>query len=153
MPIVIAFENTDVAAEKTASQIEDMLGKHGAKSTMKEFDDRGRPCALAFQMQTPEGLLPFKLPINIDPVYQLLIAKKSYDVDEALKARVYAQAERTAWRIVRAWVHAQLTLIQTRMVTVVEVFMPYMLLDGDETAYQRLVRGGMPALMAPRDDS
>ena len=103
-------------------------------------------------METPHGLLPFKLPINVDPVYQLLLSAKRqpWGLDQDGKARVYAQAERTAWRIVREWVHAQVTLIQTQMVTVTEVFMPYMLM-GERTAYQMLMDGGMPALTEGRE--
>ena len=150
--ITIAFETTSVEPERTAMEIEQELAKHHARTIVKDYDGRGRPCALSFEMEALGGLIPFKLPINVDAVYQILIAKKShYYVDQDVKARVYAQAERTAWRIVKDWVHAQLALIQTQMVTVVEVFMPYMLM-GDRTAYEVLRDGGMPALMEPKGD-
>ena len=87
-----------------------------------------------------------------DP-FRILIADRRNSWDHAVQERVHAQAERTAWRIVREWVHAQVTLIQTQMVTVTEVFMPYMLLDGHETAYERLMGGGMRALTEPREEA
>ena len=154
MTIIIALETTTVAPEKTAAEIEEMLAKHGARRLVKEYDAGGRPSGLMFEMVTEEGAIPFKLPINTDAVYQILIAKRSnayYRQD--VQARVHAQAERTAWRIVREWVHAQLALIQTNMVTVVEVFMPYMLMDGNETAYERMLSGGMAALMEPKGEA
>ena len=47
------------------------------------------------------------------------------------------QAERTAWRIVKEWVVAQMALIETEMVDMEEVFLPYML-AGDRTLYDVL---------------
>ena len=42
-------------------------------------------------------------------------------------------SERTAWRIVKDWVEAQMALVETRMVTVPQVFLPYTLMRNGRT--------------------
>lgn len=55
------------------------------------------------------------------------------------------QAHRTAWRIVKEWVVAQMALIETGMVDMEEVFLPYMLI-GNRTVYEVLSEGNFRAL-------
>jgi len=152
----ISFASTEVSAEKTAQEIEDMLRKHGAEKIGKTFES-GRIKAIYFQIATPEAQMPFTLPINVEPVYQLLYQQKQSSprsrwMDEKAKHRLHEQAERTAWRIIWHWLKAQLALIQTKMVTVTEVFLPYMLVSENETLYQKLSTGGFAALMPGRND-
>ena len=147
----IAFEGTEVSAEKTALEIEDMLRRHGCEKIGKTFES-GRIKALYFQIATPETSMPFTLPVNVEPVYQLLYDKRKSSpryryMNKAAEQRLHDQAERTAWRIIWHWLKAQLALIQTQMVTVTEVFLPYMLVAENETLYQQLSNGGFKALM------
>ena len=72
-------------------------------------------------------------------------------IPEDIKASIYAQAERTAWRNIHWWLKVQLTMIALRMVEVSEVFLPYMLVAEQETLYQRLVSGGFKALAAGKE--
>lgn len=46
------------------------------------------------------------------------------------------QAVRTAWRIVKDWVEAQMALVETRMVTTQEVFLPYAVMRDGRTLAQ-----------------
>ena len=55
------------------------------------------------------------------------------------------QANRTAWRIIKEWILAQMALIDTEMVAVEEVFLPYMLTD-KQTLYQALSNGDLKML-------
>ena len=55
------------------------------------------------------------------------------------------QANRTAWRTIKEWILAQMALIETEMVTVEEVFLPYML-TGKQTLYQALSNGDLKML-------
>ena len=158
MPKVIAFETTTVAADKTAAEIEDLLRRHNAAQVSKRYEN-GRVAALAFSMETPEGKVPFQLPVNVDAVYQLFLTNRQSspvwsrrNPNQQEKEKIYAQAERTAWRTAWWWIKGQLDYIRTQMVTITQVFMPYMLVGPDETAYQRLMERGLPALEAPRED-
>ena len=58
------------------------------------------------------------------------------------------QANRTAWRIIKEWIVAQMALIETEMVSMEEVFMPYML-TGRQTLYQALANGDLKMLPGP----
>ena len=53
MPKAIAFETTTVTVERTAAEIEKLLADAGANRTMREYDERHRPCGMSFQMETP----------------------------------------------------------------------------------------------------
>ena len=154
MPDVIAYETTEVAPEKTAAEIEKMLQQAGVVGVAKTFD-QGKMTAIYFRVETPAGVLPFQLPVNVNAVYQLLVNKKkslpryrSYELPRDVQVSLHAQAERTAWRIIHWWVKSQLALIQTQMVTVEEVFLPYMLVAKDTTFYQQLQADGFKALAA-----
>lgn len=64
----------------------------------------------------------------------------------------YEQAQRVAWRIVKDWVEAQVALIQTEMVTLDQVMLPYMIGVGDKTIYELYkARKLLPALEAARE--
>jgi len=152
MPITIAYATTEVTAEKTAGEIEMMLQNHGCASVAKEFES-GRIKSIFFQMNTAGGNLPFKLPVNVDAIYTLLIAEKTamrkyrHYVPTDVMANVHRQAERTAWRIIWWWLKSQLALIQTDMVSTVEVFLPYMLMGEGQTFFQHVQSDGYRALM------
>ena len=153
----ISFESTNVPAEKTASEIEDMLRKADVEKVGKSFES-GRIKAIYFQMDTPESSLPFMLPVNVDAVYQILLNKRKsspayrYNFPNEVKQKIHDQAERTAWRIIHWWLKGQLALVQTQMVGVTEIFLPYMLVSGSETLYQRLKAGEFKALMPGYED-
>ena len=152
----ISFETTTVTAEKTAGEIEDMLRKADVSKVGKSFES-GQIKAIYFQMDTPDGSLPFRLPVNVGAVYQILLLKRESsptyrynDVPADMKQKIHQQAERTAWRIIHWWLKGQLALVQTQMVTVTEIFLPYMLVSESETFYQRLKAGDFKALMPPQ---
>jgi len=155
MPQLIAYATTEVTPDKTANEIEAMLQKAGVTKTGKQYES-GRVKALYFQVDTPQGSLPFMLPVNVDALYQLMMNqhKKSprfhynQEYQDALKRRIHDQAERTAWRIIHWWVKSQLALIQLNMVEISEIFLPYMLVSPDHTLYSQLKgRGDFKALI------
>lgn len=151
MPEVIPFETTTVPPEKTAAEIEKMLQEAGALSAAKQFE-AGKIRSMFFKIATPEGIFPFRLPVETAGVYQLMYDRKKamdiyrYGVPKAVEVKVHAQAERTAWRLIHWWVKAQLGLIQAQMVEVQQVFLPYMLVGADTTLYEKLQAGGFKAL-------
>ena len=63
------------------------------------------------------------------------------------------QATRTAWRILKDWLLAQLALIETGMASVEQVFLPYAQNPSGQTVYEALIEkkfAGL-ALPAPKD--
>lgn len=126
MPILNYTTKVDVY--ETIGAIEGKLAKHGARKIMKEYDDDGEIFALSFMVNTPTGSQAIRLPANVDAVHKVLLRQK-------VKAD-RAQAARVAWRIVKDWVEAQLAIIEAEMVTMDEIFLPYMLVDDRRTVYQ-----------------
>ena len=84
-----------------------------------------RTIAVAFLIQTPTGLHAFRLPVNAAPV--LTILQRHYDWGNTKHGKpTREQAHRVAWRIVKDWLEAQLALIQTEMVRLDQVMLPYL---------------------------
>ena len=134
----IANYSTSVPATKTVGEIQVLLATAGARSIMMDFDDDHRVSAVSFIAQTKHGDLSFRLPADVNAVLAVMEA-------EGLQNRFCTQehAERVAWRILKDWVRAQMALIEVEMVTLEEVFLPYMLAnDGKHTLYEVMVEKG-----------
>jgi hypothetical protein len=149
MPRTIPYIDTEVKVEKTVAEMESILQVHGASHVMKEFES-GRIKSLAFK----HGDIPFQLPVNVEACYQVIysakkaLPKNRYYVTDAQRHQWHEQAERCAWRNVMAWVKAQLALVEIGMVTVTEVFLPYMLVGSQETLYNRMLKDGFQDVRA-----
>ena len=125
---------TKIPAEQTAAEIMSVLVKK-------------RATGLKWRMETANGPMGFSLPINTDAVFEILTRDQVMKTNPAAQMQ---QANRTAWRIIKEWILAQMALIETEMVTVEEVFLPYML-TGKQTLYQALSNGDLK--MLPGADS
>jgi hypothetical protein len=115
----IANYTTTITARKSIKEIEDMLVAHGARQILYDYD-LGKPVGLSFIVATRFGEVAFKIPTNIDKV-KVVLAKQRVRVivtDEL--------ATRVAWRILKDWVRAQMAILETEMVSIDQVFLPYM---------------------------
>ncbi|DBA34709.1 TPA_asm: hypothetical protein vir519_00044 [Caudoviricetes sp. vir519] len=120
---------TTVAPEQSIAEIEVILAMHGAKHIMKDYDDKGNCIALNFAIQiSPTQLVGYKLPVDILRLQQLMKKMKEdgqlkhlsrKDIDNPMTAT------RIAWRLLKDWVHAQISLIEVEQVTLDQVFLPY----------------------------
>lgn len=133
---------TEVAASRTVGQIQDILAKAGAAQILAEYD-RGRVIALSFTVITPTGPQAFTLPVRPEQVRAVLLRQKVQPRYQTLE-----HAERVGWRIVLDWIKAQLAIIQTEMVTLDEVMLPYMRTDDGSTMYDRYLEHGQRLLEA-----
>lgn len=127
---------TMVAADRTVTEIQDILRRHGATACLTEYDGSSHVVALSFKVKTASGELPFRLPCRADAVYKILRERprRRYDAEAEMKDK--AQAERVAWRIIKDWVEAQMALIESEMVLVEQVFLPYAVTPSGETVGQ-----------------
>lgn len=128
---------SEVSVYKSLAEIQGALAEHGARRIMVEYDEKGQPNKVMFQIETPSGPRAFALPANADGVRAVMAKQKVKAAD--------GQAERTAWRNVRDWVLAQMAIIEAGMVQMDEVFLPYMTDGQGRTVYQ-LYQGGVLAL-------
>lgn len=127
---------TTVDVDKTLSEIVGKLARAGAKSISIDYDEQTHaPIALDFVIKTALGNRAFRLPANIDAVWKTM--SNQYHAGKIPHRFVTKeQAGRVGWRILKDWVEAQLAIIETQMVPLDEVFLPYMVGDSGQTVYQ-----------------
>ena len=133
---------TRIPADRTVAELSQLLAKKGASEIMTSFGDDAKPVALKWRIRSKHGPLSFSLPVRVDAVYELMTRQRVMATNERARRE---QAYRTAWRIIKDWVEAQMALLETEMVDFEEVFMPY-ILSGRETLYQALSEGRVKAL-------
>lgn len=131
---------SEVDVYKSLGEIQGALAGHGARRIMVEYDDSGQPVGVTFGIETPAGPRAFCLPANVEGVRAVMARQKVKAGD--------GQAERTAWRNIRDWVLAQMAIIEAGMVSIDEVFLPY-LTDGRGNTLYALYASGQLALPEP----
>jgi hypothetical protein len=125
---------TTIAADKTVAEIQAILAAHGARRITLDYD-AGHIMALEFEVDTPNGTVPIRLPTDPRPVLAVMRRQK-------VPARYLTeqQALNVAWRIVKDWVSAQMAIIETRMVVMEQVFLPYIVSPTGDTLYDALAQ-------------
>lgn len=125
MPLLNYTTKVDIFT--TIGQIQGILVKHGAKRIVQDY--RGESVtALCFVIDTPIGEQAVRLPANVKAVQDTLQKQK-------VKAD-YDQAERVAWRIVKDWVEAQMAILESGMVKLDQIFLPYIMDSDGRTVYE-----------------
>jgi hypothetical protein len=136
--------STEIPVGRTIAEIEKMLTKYGATKIMKEYEGE-LPVMLVFAITTEHGQMGIRLPIHPDKIMDVFkfqvsngkLPRKYWDGDWA-----HEQAHRVAWRIIRDWLDAQLTLLNIQMVKIDEIFLPYIYNDKLKmTVYEMLDKG------------
>jgi len=130
-----------VPVSRTVAQVQAKLVEHGARAIMMEYDGRGRITALAFNVKTPKGELPIRLPIDAAATLRVLQRQAEKREIPGRFARE-EHAYRVAWRIIKDWVEAQMSLLETEMVRMEEIFLPYVITPGGQTIYQVMANKG-----------
>lgn len=143
---------TQIASEKTVTEIQGILARSGAMAIMTTYDADGVLTGINFRIQTPFGPTAYTLPCDIGAVYQIL-DQQSQKGKVPKRLVTNEQAARVGWRIIKDWIEAQLALVQTAMVTMDQVFLPYACTPTGETVYQRYVNAGMSGLALGNGDN
>lgn len=125
---------TQIAAEKTVTEIQSILAKAKACAVMTEYDTEGVLTAISFRIMTGCGLMSFRLPANVQKIYQVICRDKSITP----KLRTREQAARVAWRIMKDWLEAQMAIVTAEMVDLEQVFLPYAQNAEGVTLYESL---------------
>lgn len=124
---------TSIAADRTQAEVQGMLARHGASQVMVDYVG-GRATGVTFTIDTDLGAKLFSLPVDVDAMRALLIQQdragklRSSKMSQAARTSL-EHAERVAWRVVKDWLEAQLAIIETRMVKVDQVMLPYLVVD------------------------
>ena len=125
---------TTVSAQKTVGEIMGILVGHGAKSVLMNYDADHQIESLSFEVSTPHGNIGIRLPVNPESVRRLLEKQKV-----AARYRTKERSLMIAWRIIKTWVSAQMALLETEMVRMEEIFLPYITDGSGRTLFKVMV--------------
>ena len=127
---------TKIDPDKTAAEIAKCLSLHGAKAVLTEYDEKEQVVkSLSFKIAYASKEMSFRLPCDWKPIYDI------FERDKPIrdKTEQKLQSVRTAWRIVKDWVEAQMALVETNMVTTAQVFLPYAIVKDGHTLAEKIV--------------
>ena len=133
---------TSISTEKTAAEIQKKLATAKAQAVLCEYDDDTVMCAMSFRINTPHGIIMFRLPANMQGVFKSL--KRDPKVPRRLKTK--EQAAKVAWRVLKDWVESQLAIVEAEMADLTEVFLPYAQGADGKTVYQSIEANGFNLL-------
>ena len=136
---------TKISTDKTVSEIQKCLTTHGATAILAEYDDQGMITQISFQIALEGQRIGFKLPSDWRPVLQILENEKKVPRHFCNKE----QAIRVSWRILKAWIEAQMAIVETKMVKLDQVFLPYAVGKDGRTMYETIKSGNL--LSAPKE--
>lgn len=139
------METTGIEVIKTCSEIEAFLLKRGVTEVWKKFNS-GEVESVEFVMPIDGNELCFRLPFKWEAIQEMASKGKT----RYRKTAEEPQARKVAARLVLRWVQAQFALIDTGMLEMQEVFMPYFT-SGDGTTFYEYtkLKGGLIALNPP----
>ena len=122
---------TKVPVVRSIQEIQKALIKAGASSIMQDFDSEGAISAIAFKITLNDAEISFRLPSETRAVLAVMQSDGTprYFLTEA-------HAQRVAWRIIKDWIEAQMAIVQTKMVTLPQVFLPYAVNKDGVTLYE-----------------
>ena len=129
---------TQIEAIKTVGEIQGILAAHGAKSILTDYAEDKTVEALSFMVPTPHGEVAIRLPIDPEAVLKVLTQQNRLG-RVPRRYLTHTQAVRVAWRIVKDWVAAQMAILETEMVRMEQVFLPYMITKDGQTLYEVMV--------------
>jgi hypothetical protein len=133
---MVYMHTTKIDPKKTAMEIQSLLLDAGATDILIQAE-LGTIKGISFRINTAHGHLPFVLPAEVERV--LVILKRDHEP----RYHTLAQAQRTGWRLILRWVEAQLALIETGMVTIDQIMLPFLEVDnGSRSLYEKMVDEG-----------
>lgn len=141
---------TKVPVPQTANEIVAILHKNHARQVLTDSDGQGRMTGIKFLVDGEDGELTFRMPIETEATYSALRTQVQHGKAPKTALRE-GQPERIAWRTAKSWLEVQMALVQIHMATLDQIFLPYMLVDGEETLYDRMLATGFKALPPGRD--
>ncbi len=123
---------TKISVDRSVAEIMKMLAKFGAQAVMVEHDDTGTITAMSFKILVDGNPVGYKLPVMWQSVMQIIV--KDQRVPRPKKTDEHAKC--VAWRIMKDWVEAQLAILETNMVKMDQVFLPYAISRDGRTLYE-----------------
>jgi hypothetical protein len=126
---------TKEPAQKSLQKIQDMLVSHGAVGIQMMYDGDRRISAISFALPFNDGRnLSFQLPCQWRRFQMVLKEQqiKRWEDDE--------YAYRVAWANLRDWVASQMALYETQMVTMPQIFLPFVEDGNGQTLFEKIAQ-------------
>jgi len=112
-----------------------MLSSFGASHVVKEYNNEGVVKCIIFKSNNAS----FKLPCNSEGVRTLFMQNR--DLYKGISPNNFQeQSVKVAWRMIKDWLHSQLSLVATQQAKLEEVMLPYMW-DGKRTLFEAYDQG------------
>jgi len=118
---------------QSLAKIQQNLVDHGATGFMVEYEKgTGRIEALKFLLDINDNRLSFNLPVDWRAFQEVLKKDnvRRWDEDD--------YCYRVAWANLRDWVDSQMALFETRMVSLPQIFLPYVETKDGTTLFQKM---------------
>jgi hypothetical protein len=136
----VALKNytTEVPANRSISEIQEMLQKRGVAGVMMEYEQgTGRIESLAFKIDINGQSWGFRLPLRWRQAHDVLYRRSKREARYTKTREDHAY--RVAWRILRDWVAIQMALVELEIVQMQEVFLPYVVQRNGQTLFENIV--------------
>lgn len=130
----MALKNTyaKLPAQRYISDIQEALVGAGAVGISYGYEG-ARIVSLMFALDLNGHRLNFQLPVGWRKVQQVL-------KNEAIgRANDDEYAYRVSWAIMRDWIEAQLAILASETVTMPQLFLPYAIVKGGQTLFEKVV--------------
>ena len=135
------METTKKEPWETIAEITGLLHNYRVRDTLMNYDDNGDVTAFSFTLQIGDNRIPYKLPVNHIPLWEM--SKRG----ETKYIRDEQQSRRVAWRQILRWLEAQMALVNIKMVKPDQVLLPYMMVDEKDTVYDKYLTGSIRPLL------
>ena len=122
---------TSIDCEKSISEIQKCLVKHGANKIVTDYEN-GTPSSVTFCLMINERIVGYVLPANYSGVLKAMKNDRKIPNSKCTDE----QARRVAWRIIKDWVEAQMAIVEAQLADMAEVFLPYAVTKTGETMYK-----------------
>lgn len=124
---------TSIDSEKSISEIQKCLVKHGADKIVTDYVNK-MPSTVTFCLTMNGRTVAFALPANHTGVLKAMQKDKKVPRSKCNEL----QARRVAWRIVKDWVEAQMAIVEAQLAEMAEVFLPYAITKNGNTLYKEV---------------
>jgi hypothetical protein len=142
---------SETTVEKSVADIMRLLVSAGATQIGMDYKDQ-MLSGVVFKMAV--GPLPvlFRLPARPEAVAKVMKDEVKKPRAGTFK-RIDEQAERTAWALLRDWVHVQVSMIAMEQAEAIQVFLPYAWDPAKEqTFFDRMKGNGFKQLSAGKNE-
>ncbi len=134
---------TSIDSEKSISEIQKCLVKHGAHKIVTDYL-HGSPSSVTFCLTLNGNMVGFTLPANYSGVLKAMKNDRKVPNSKCTDE----QAQRVAWRIIKDWVEAQMAIVEAQLADMAEVFLPYAITKNGTTLYKEVQGNGMLMLQS-----